>query len=265
MMKKLMVFLCAIFLVFGIAGVAGASPVYLNGVLPGSGWTDADGTGDANMCWAAAAANALFFTGWHGGFGDENQILNYFKSHWYDGTGNAYYGAQWFFDGDETDVSGTTGTTYKIDGVGGNFYSNADWVANNGAWNPPPYSAIETWVDRSYLPPSDPSYGGSYGIMARIDIGLGHYINIWGYDTDGDTLYITDNNTVDYKLEMASFSELNLNLLERISENGWDGNYVEPNDNGNGVEPVPEPATLFLLGSGLMGLFGLGRKKFFRR
>ena len=42
-----------------------------------------------------------------------------------------------------------------------------------------------------------------------------------------------------------------------------------PNDEANGlfgvIQPVPEPTTMLLLGSGLIGLAGYGRKKFFKK
>ena len=40
---------------------------------------------------------------------------------------------------------------------------------------------------------------------------------------------------------------------------------VTENPGGSEPSPVPEPATLILLGCGLVGLAGVGRKKFFKK
>jgi hypothetical protein len=40
---------------------------------------------------------------------------------------------------------------------------------------------------------------------------------------------------------------------------------VQIEDVGGNASAVPEPATILLLGSGLIGLAGVGRKKFFKK
>jgi hypothetical protein len=44
-----------------------------------------------------------------------------------------------------------------------------------------------------------------------------------------------------------------------------DGDQIEDVSGGNTGAHVPEPATILLLGSGLVGLAGVGRKKLFKK
>jgi hypothetical protein len=69
------------------------------------------------------------------------------------------------------------------------------------------------------------------------------------------------------------FGSASEQYLGMYKDEGWDWNDVR-NIQGDGgtigyiaesTNPVPEPATMLLLGSGLIGLAGYGRKKFFKK
>ena len=98
------------------------------------------------------------------------------------------------------------------------------------------------------------------------------------YDSEGlfiangilftETMDTITSVTIDSLTNMSGFSMSNITFTnDRIAIN-WSGLSFDPDTlvvlNVGGSAPVPEPATMLLLGSGLFGLAGVGRKKLFK-
>ena len=271
-MKKFLVFLCGVVLVLGIAANSAFGAYYIWDDWGGT-YHDADktiaNTDDDLLCWAAGASNILDWAGWEGYVGDQDAIFGHFQNHFEDKGNLPRYGWEWYFDGT---YDGPTAANWAQPDVagGGGFYPTEnflDYYVEDYKYDAQNKSSTLSSID-AYL---HDGYGVTLGIYKGEwdEGGSGHAITVWGFDTVDDeytSLWITDSD--DYA-GYDVLTEVSLGLVDNM----W---YLTDYSDGNywigivsGLEqasvPVPEPATMLLIGSGLIGLAGLGRKKLFKR
>lgn len=250
-------FACPWFLC-GLDAPANAAAVFVDNVSLSSGWSDAnkDYVDDTQLCWAAATANLLAYTGWIGtpNLSSADPIFNDYKKYWNDVGGHAVFGVDWWFDG-VNQRQGVSGWAQLTDTTHPGFYTTALYDSKFHFYE------LSGDLEKIILDSVTGHRGVTLGIgwmNGEIRDG-GHAVTIWGIDTAADYLYITDSDDRVTALQRYAYDPATRYLtgyasnayLENISAlDLWQAG-SDPNPT---PRPVPEPSAVLLLVAGLVGL-----------
>ena len=161
----------------------------------GGSWSDAEKspTNDEDdlMCWAAAAANVLEWTGWGGagGMANTDEMFAYFQEHWTDEGSLMEYGWDWWFDG-INDSQGWADWA-QVDVRGGGFYLSENFRDFF-------HKQVNDFLAMSTI---DQYFHSGYGVALGSSGPSGsHALTCWGYNydpsdpTDYKGIWVTDSD-----------------------------------------------------------------------
>jgi PKD repeat protein len=161
----------------------------------GGKWCDVEKTvaneGDDSLCWAAACANILEWTGWGltGGLNTTDDMFAHYVDYWNDHGGNPVRALPWWFDGtdpgggalNDTSFTGFWNTAPDVYDV--NDYYDVNWDAAGVLFS------TDEWLRAGN--------GVSFGIC-REDKSRGHHITCWGFNYDPAVYDPLDPEETDY-------------------------------------------------------------------
>ena len=202
-MKKFVLLLCAISLIFGLVGVAGATVLTFDNITSGTG-------------------SGLITTS-YGGFIWEN--------------------FSWFHKDVLFPGQPLGGHPYEMSTVSGE-YGVANWdITKTASISGGLFNFYSAWLTSPFLDKMEIEVKGWSG----------------GTVLYSDTVYPLQPDPTDpLKLGPTEFV-FNYFGIDQLTFGTTESNFAMDNFNAS---PVPEPATLLMLGFGLVGLAGLGRKRF---
>lgn len=197
-------------------------------------------------------------------------------------------------------IGGTNDVTFNWDGTFLTSVATSGQVSNATLSSPQPFFGIKwfahdvavygpgSYTIYSNCPPGSPGcgVGAAYTFTVAPDQVAAHMLFNWGPNRNIDVVDIWDQNQVFGPSPMFTGPKKTLDPWSGVSTTAWNGMSIDWDGDGiNGgamidgpfagasanfnvianfnvmINPVPVPAAVWLFGSGLIGLFGLSRRK----